>query len=139
MKSKLFSIGFTSLLALVVAAPAAFSSSSSYSFTLDNRVVDGSKNGQYHNLSKGSATISGKQHQYSSDPKPVGPNTISYQLWNKSSGNSFGVVKSVPNSDGTSNSVKGTYSGLGGGSKYYLLIFRTDDGRNIKGSGTVSN
>ena len=136
MKTKLFSVIILGLLALVMATPAITqAASNSYSFTLNYGVVDGSKNGQFYNLKKGTAKLSGKQYQYANDPNPVGPNTIYYQLRNKTSGNSFGTTSAR----GTNTSVSGSFSGLGGGTSYYLYIWRTDDGRDMKGSGTVSN
>lgn len=140
MKTKLFSVSVICILSIIIAMPSfAFAATNAYSFTMNLRIVDWSKNGQYFKLNKGTAKLSGTHYQYSSDPSPVGPNPITYQLWNKTSGNSFGTIKATPNKNGTSSSVSGSYSGLGGGTKYYLQIFRVDDGRNIKGSGKISN
>ncbi|MGM0865409.1 MAG: hypothetical protein ACQEWF_12105 [Bacillota bacterium] len=139
MKSKFFSFAVVCLLALVTAVPT-LAASNSFSFSMSYRVVDGSANGQFHNLKSGSAKINGSHRIFSSDSGAVGPNTVYYQLYNKTSGNSFGVVSSTPTKDGLLKNFSGTYSGLGGGTSYYLLIYKqADDGRNVKGSGTVSN
>jgi hypothetical protein len=138
LKTKLLSIGIIGFLALIMAIPA-LAASNSYSFTMNYRVVDGSANGQFHTLKSGTASIRGSHYQYSAEPNSVGPNPVNYQLYNKTSGNSFGIVKSTPTTDGSSKSFSGSYSGLGGGTSYYLFIWRTDDGRNIKGSGLIFN
>lgn len=112
--------------------------SNSYSFTMNYRVVDGSANGQFKKLSKGKAYISGTHKITKSLPGALGPYTLHYQLFNKTSGNSFGTVKSTPTKSGTSFS--GTYSGLGGGTKYYLFIYKIEwDGHTVQGSGKIYN
>ncbi|MEI3611086.1 hypothetical protein [Pseudogracilibacillus sp. SO30301A] len=139
MKNKLFSICLVVIFSVMVATPV-LAASNSYSFTMAHRVVDGGKNGQFMRLSKGSASISGSHYQSLAQSGATGPNSVRYTLYNKTSGNSFGTVTSTPTTDGKRKSFSGSYSGLGGGTKYYLLIWKTyEDGRTIKGSGTVSN
>lgn len=138
MKTNFFTLIITCMLLVVLAVPT-FAASSKYNFTMNYRVVDGSENGEYHTLSAGKAYIYGTHRQFSSVPNPTGPNTINYQLYNATSGNNFGIVKAIPNSYGEETTVSGTYSGLGGGTKYYLFIWRVDDGRDIKGSGSIYN
>lgn len=138
MKTKLFSF-FTVALLFVVTAVPALAASGNYGFTMSLRVVDGSENGQFYTLNKGSATIKGTHAVVSSLPGALGPNPINYQLYNKTSGNSFGIVKATPLANGERTTVSGTYTGLGGGTSYYLYIWRTDDGRTVNGSGTISN
>ena len=139
MKSKIFTFSVVCFLALIMAVPT-FAASSKYSFSMSYRYVDGSANGQFHSLSKGTAKIDGLHRQFSADANPTGPNTVHYQLRNKTSGKSYGVVSSTPYSDGSAKNVSGTYSGIGGGTNYYLVIWKdADDGRNTKGYGTVSN
>lgn len=141
MKKKsltIFTIGFICFMMLLPSF--ALAASSKYSFTMNYRVVDGSANGIYHSLSKGKAYIEGMQRVASKDkghvPKPY---TVNYTLYNKTSGNKFGNVAKTPPDSG-SNAVAGSYSGLGGGTKYYLLIWKTeDDGFNITGDGSVYN
>lgn len=59
---------------------------------------------------------------------------------NKTTGNEFGTIETKVPTGGTTGSVNGTFSGLGGGTNYYLLIWKVEeDGRTIEGSGTVSN
>lgn len=69
-------------------------------------------------------------------------NTIYAELRNKSSGNSFGsVTLGRPTLDGKSTSFSGKFTKkTGGGSKYYLIIYRTEsDGRTMTGSGTLKD
>jgi len=139
MKNKIFTLAIVGLLSLAMAIPT-LAASSSYSFTMNYRMVDGAANGQFHSLSAGTAKISGSHYQYASEPNPTGPNVINYQLWNKTSGNNFGIVKSTPTSDGNRVYFQGSYpTSVGGGTNYYLQIWRVDDGRDIKGSGSVYN
>ncbi|MGW8427490.1 hypothetical protein ACWGJQ_18610 [Peribacillus simplex] len=80
MKTKLFSVSVICILSIIIAMPSfAFAATNAYSFTMNLLIVDGSKNGQYFNLNKGTAKLSGTHYQYSSDPSPVGPNPITYQ------------------------------------------------------------
>jgi hypothetical protein len=140
MKSKTLAIGLVIMFIGMVVAMPALAASNSYSFTMEHRVVDGSNNGQFMSLSKGSASISGSQYQSAALPGATKPQEVNYTLYNKTSGNSFGTVSSTANIDGTSNGISGSYSGLGGGTNYYLLIWKTyEDGRTLEGSGTVSN
>lgn len=116
-----------------------FAASSSYNFTLSHRLVDGSNNNSFHKLDKGSVSIF-ETHQISSSEKGARDNALqlNYQLCNKTSGNCFGTVKATPKK--SRSYVNGTYKGLGGGSKYYLIIYRNrTDGHTNKGSGTLSN
>ncbi|MFC9596979.1 hypothetical protein ACFY5J_07520 [Peribacillus butanolivorans] len=137
MKTKIFSFGIVALLSFVMAVPT-LAASNSYGFSMSAAVVDGSKNGEYHTLNKGTAKIDGSHYVSSSRPGALTPSKVTYQLWNKTSGNSFGKVTATPDASGSKN-FSGSYSGLGGGSKYYLIIMKGDDGRTVKGSGKISN
>ncbi|WP_349729765.1 hypothetical protein [Peribacillus frigoritolerans] len=137
MKTKIFSFGLVALLSFVMAVPT-LAASSSYSFTMSGMAVDGSRNAEYHTLNKGTAKISGSHYVSSSLSGSGNPSKVTYQLWNKTSGNSFGKVTATPASSGSTN-VSGSFSGLGGGSKYYLIIMKGDDGKTVKGSGKLSN
>lgn len=140
MKQKVFSFFIVGLLLVSFAIPA-YAATSSYSFTMSFRVVDGSANKEFHKLDKGSVSISGSHRVSSSgDGARDTPLQLNYQLCNKTSGNCFGTVKATPRADGTRTYVNGTYSGLGGGTNYYLFIYRNGtDGHTISGSGTLSN
>lgn len=116
-----------------------FAGSSNYSFTLDHRVVDGSDNGTYHSLDKGTAYIDGGHYEYLTDKGALSTyNNITYVLYRSR----FGPDKSC-------GSIECDYytnpSGKIGtadekSSKYYLQIYKVeDDGHNIKGSGTIYN
>lgn len=139
MKNKFFTIIILSFITFVAVLPSvSLAASNSYNFTMSYRVVDGSENGKFMTLSKGTAEILGQHKIISSLPKPPPPYTLNYQLYNKTSGNSFGIVKSTPSS--TLRSFSGTYSGLGGGTSYYLFIWKTEiDGHTIQGKGDVFN
>lgn len=139
MKQKVFSFFIVGLLLVSFAIPA-YAATSSYSFSMSFRVVDGSANKEFHKLDKGSVSISGTHRVSSSGDGAYSPLQLNYQLCNKTSGNCFGTVKATPRADGKSSIVSGTYSGLGGGTNYYLLIYRNGtDGHTISGSGKLAN
>ncbi|MBZ5215433.1 hypothetical protein HU186_13945 [Bacillus paralicheniformis] len=140
MKTHIFSVAILGLLSLVMAIPT-LAASKNYSFTMEYRVVNGATHGKFFTLKAGKAKISGKQWQFKADPYAVGPNNVHYELKNKTTGNSFGQVVSKPYAENEKDKkVSGTYSGLGGGNRYYLMIWKVeDDGRDIKGNGSVYN
>ncbi|MBP1970988.1 hypothetical protein J2Z83_003125 [Virgibacillus natechei] len=139
MKQKGFTIIILGALLFLFAIPA-YAASNSFSFTMEHRVVDGSANGEFMTLSRGSAALSGSHYISSSKSGAGGPNQIAYQLCNQTSGNCFGIIRSTPRDDGLRRSFNGTYTGLGGGTSYYLMIYRgANDGHTISGSGTVRN
>src|SRR5699024_10140362 len=123
MKNKAFSIRLVIIFVFTMLAPPILAATKSYSFTMQLRLVDGSKNGRFMSLSKGQATIRGSHYQSSALEGAVGPNPVHYTLYNKTSGNSFGTISSTPTADGNRTYFSGKYSRLGGGTKYYLLIW----------------
>ncbi|MEB6551428.1 hypothetical protein MXL46_20680 [Heyndrickxia sporothermodurans] len=137
MKNKIFTIIIMSFITFVAVLPSiSMAATNRWSFTMEFRVVDGSKNGQFMTLSKGTADFEGTHKISSSKQGAVGPNKVNYQLYNKTTGNSFGIITDTPSK--TAHSFWGTFTGLGGGTKYYLFIWRgADDGHTISGSGTV--
>jgi hypothetical protein len=139
LKNKFFTIIILSFITFVAVLPSvSLAASNVYDFTMSYRVVDGSENGKFMTLSKGTAKISGRHKISSSLPGALGPFTVNYQLYNKTSGNSFGIVKDTPSK--TEHGFSGSYSGLGGGTSYYLFIWKSDvDGHTITGNGTVFN
>lgn len=115
--------------------------SSSVSFTMnwDGRYINGKNNGVYHSLSAGGVQIRGTIENTYTRPGAVGPNTITIELWNKTTGNYFGSVKVTPKAN-SRKSFSGTFSSVGGGNKYYLIIYRANaDGRRMVGNATLSN
>lgn len=55
------------------------------------------------------------------------------------SGNSFGEISVIPKADALKY-FSGTFSSVGGGTKYYLVAYRTEsDGRRIEADGTLKN
>lgn len=143
MKGKIFSL-LTVIVVIAVMAMPTFASSSNFSFVMKHRVVDGSKNGEYHSLNGGTyPTLSGEMYQdggflYNNNLR----NNVYVELRNKTSGNSFGAVDlGRPTLDGSSVDFSETFSKkTGGGSKYYLIVYRiADDGRVMRGSGTLED
>lgn len=143
MKGKIFSL-LTVIVVIAVMAMPTFASSSNFSFVMKHRVVDGSKNGEYHSLNGGTyPTLSGEMYQdggflYNNNLR----NNVYVELRNKTSGNSFGAVNlGRPTLDGSSVDFSETFSKkTGGGSKYYLIVYRiADDGRVMRGSGTLED
>ena len=142
MKSRLLTIALICMIMVVVATPV-FAVSSSFDFTISQRVVDGSKNGQYHKLNKGKAKISNAYvYQVAAKRGATSPQTLYVDLINKTTGNYFGTITiGKPTKDGKAKYFSGTFSkSVGGGSKYYLYVHRdASDGRTIYGNGKISN
>ncbi|MCC2373331.1 hypothetical protein LKM03_14465 [Bacillus paranthracis] len=104
---------------------------------MDHRVVDGSKNKQFHTLSKGSVYINGSAYVYSTDGGAVGPYDVNYTLYRSAWGSdpSYGTVNG-----GINKSFSGAYNVDKNSNEYYLFIWKTnDDGQNIRGTGKISN
>ena len=81
MKSKILSLILILTIVTALAIPA-MASSNSYNYTMNNRVVNGQKNGEYHTLSSGSASIDGSISIDSYDALPVAtPIAIGYTLY----------------------------------------------------------
>ncbi|MBA3925998.1 hypothetical protein [Listeria rustica] len=133
---------FVSIFSLPLIVKAA---STGYSFTMDKRVVDGSVTGKYHKLSKGNAYLTGSQYIYSADKGySKKANAIGYELRNKTTRNSFGSFSKALSSRSSTYPTKISKTRfsktVGGGTQYYLIMWKNDDdGNNVKGSGTVSN
>lgn len=142
MKTKLISIGIATLLAATMCIPV-FATSSSFGFTMSNRVVDGSENGAYHSLAGGTyPSISGSMIQVGGQTQSPDACTIYATLLNKTSGNSFGTVTlGRPDLNGHATDFSGRFSKkTGGGSKYYLIVYRNQsDGRVMSGTGTLKD
>ncbi len=143
MKRKIFTTIIIVLLLFTMSVPT-FAKSNAFEFTLSNRVVDGSQNGKYHSLDGGTyASISGSMIQTGGSTVNDSKYTIYAELCNKTSGNSFGVVTlGKPTGDITKTTFSGTFSKrkTGGGTKYYLIIYRGEsDGRTMSGSGTLKD
>lgn len=143
MKRKIFTAIIASTLLVTMSIPT-FAKSSEFKFTLEHRVVDGSKNGVYHALSGGTyPSISGTMRQTGGVTETDLRNNIYVELRNKTSGNSFGSVwLGRPSTDGTSISFSDTFSErkTGGGTKYYLIVYRAEsDGRIMEGSGDLED
>lgn len=143
MKRKIFSLCVAMLLLLTMSIPV-LAKSSSFSFELAHSIVDGSENNKYHTLDGGTyPKISGSMRQIGGSTVGAGTNTIYAKLYNKTSGNYFGTVElGKPDPDGWATSFSGTFNNkkTGGGSKYYLVIYRTNsDGRIMYGTGTLKD
>jgi len=69
-----------------------FANTSSWSFTMDYRYVNGAENGIYHKMDAGEMSISGKIWIYSKDSWfGETPNRIKYEVWKSS----FGLDENV--------------------------------------------
>ncbi|MEB2270548.1 hypothetical protein LAV33_09705 [Bacillus safensis] len=138
-KSSVFSVVMLVLFSFAMVVPT-FAKTNYYDFTMEYRAVNGADKKRFYELNKGPAKISGEQWELSKLPNANGPNTVYYELRNKSTGKDYGTVTSRPRADGKVNKVSGKYTGIGGGNKYYLFIYKIErDGRTIKGKGKVSN
>lgn len=61
-------------------------------------------------------------------------------LIRKSKRGSDPFSRGTPIASGTRSSVNGTFTGLGGGTNYYMVIYRDgNDGHYIEGFGTLTN
>lgn len=116
-----------------------FAGTGSYSFTMNNMVVDGSKNNIYYSLDKGAVYISGTHWECSTDQGALDTyNPITYVLLRKRVGpdKGCGSIKCSLFSDpsgqlGTADT---------NSSDYYLQVYKVeDDGHNIEGNGTIYN
>lgn len=118
-----------------------FANTSSWSFTMDYRYVNGAENGIYHKMDAGKMSISGKIWIYSKDSWfGKTPNRIKYEVWKSS----FGLDENVGKGDVIPQLPEGTeveFSKSFGEQKsgqYYLVFYKIDDdGYNIKGSGIL--
>lgn len=118
-----------------------YATSSNWGFSMnwDGRYVNGANNGVYHSLEKGGVQLSGTIENTYSRPGALGPYKVYIELLNKTSGNSFGEISVIPKADALKY-FSGTFSSVGGGTKYYLVAYRTEsDGRRIEADGTLKN
>ncbi len=132
------------IISIIVLIPV-YAATSSWKFSMSTGgcEVNGKKNGVFHKLSKGKVGISGEVYTHSNANGNGGPtNYLNFSLYNKTTGNYFGNVKVKPSgyAFGTKK-ISGTYSkAVGGGTKYYLVIYRSNsDGTKLSGSGKLKN
>lgn len=126
---------------LLISSIFVFALSSSWGFKMgsDGSYINGNNNKVYHSLAKGGVSITGIVKNSYSVLGATGPNQLTFVLMNRTSGNSFGKVYVTPKAGG-SKSFSGTFSSVGGGTTYYLVIYRANsDGRELVGSGTLKN
>lgn len=111
-----------------------FAASSGYSFYMENRMVNGKNNGEYHYLDKGSVMISGSG-TIVGGPSTGSKNKVHFTLVKDGFfGKEQGTV--IGDEEG---SVYGGYGSVEKG-KYYLQIWIADiDGYYRSGSGKVYN
>ncbi|WP_338554466.1 hypothetical protein [Paenibacillus sp. KS-LC4] len=139
MRQKLLSIMFGMILLCVLIAPIASANSSSFSFDLTFRVVDGAANGKYHKLSKGNLSISGTVTPYDNpNGAPAKINQISIAVYKKS-GTYVGTANVTPVAKlNTSTSFSQSLGTQSAETEYYLFISRLeDDGWDLSGQGTL--
>jgi hypothetical protein len=109
-------------------------------------VIDGSVNGVYHTLTVGSLTNSGSLWVTRTNPNPINPPTPFYIRVKKSV---FGIDPTICTTSAITPSImvgqqyNVSYSlncGSISSGTYYLYIWRNSiDGREVKGSGTLSS
>ena len=132
------------ILALVTIVPVlAATSNWKFSMSTGGCEVNGKKNGVFHKLSKGKIAINGDIYTHSNaNGNGSSTNYLNFALYNKTTGNYFGTVKAKPSgyAHGTKK-ISGTFSkAVGGGTKYYLVIYRGNgDGTKLSGSGKLKN
>lgn len=115
-----------------------FASSQSYSFTMNNRMVNGSKNGKFYYFNGGAVSISGS-HSITARRYPnYNPLPVFFEL--KECGlifdTSMGEVQGPP-----AGNVRGTLTNkTNKGKKYYLVIYTGEnDYITRQGSGRLNN
>lgn len=131
-----FKLLVLSLLVVFMFSCSVYAASSSYSFNMAYRVVDGKENGEIHSLDSGIARINGYHETYYSQYPMAPKQDIHYTL-----------VKDGFFGDNTINSIvislDSTFSrsfGTIDAGKYYLQIWKSSiDYHHTRGSGTLSN
>jgi len=117
-----------------------------YEFIMNNSVVDGNRNGRYFYLDKGDVYISGTHYLLSTDDwgESNGFNSVSYVLCMSKFGpdKKIGSVSAKVDPDSQWHYTDYGPEGCLGyaeksSSKYYLYIYKLDDGHNIAGSGVI--
>ncbi|MCI6157795.1 hypothetical protein ACQRBK_08050 [Peptoniphilaceae bacterium SGI.137] len=135
-RKKKFTFIFAIVLILTAFVTPVFASSSRYSFNMRQRVVDGKRNGQFHNLNSGTAHISGSHHIYESVYINAEKQDLHFTLYK----NQFGFDKEIGTIVVKNNtSFTGNFGKVQEG-KYYLKIWKASrDWHYTMGSGSVSN
>ena len=144
MKNKIFSLVLAVCLLLVMALPV-IANSVTWSFTMDLRVVDGDKNGVYHNMTAGTMKLTGNIWAYSKDSSPdPTPNKVYIEVWESKDwavDRKISVVPYATPSILLNSKVPISNGNLGTqpAGKYYSLIWKIEDDKwNIKGSGSLT-
>lgn len=119
--------------AMIIPFVFVYAASSSYSFTMQYRVVDGCDNDEFHYLDSGTVAISGSTSAGSSTQD------VKYELMRERFGpdKSFGTVNG-----GVNQSFTGTFPSAADidSSNYCLIVFRdSTDPWTVTGSGTIYN
>lgn len=132
--------------ALIMASPALASSSNWYFYQYrDGCVVDGSRNGVYHNLTAGTLIISGSMWTAALFPGATSVQGITIEVRRPAFLGSTIVCSTGPYYTNATN-IGPTYAvnvfkncgSVGAASDYYLFIWRAAiDGREIEGSGNL--
>jgi len=123
-----------------MAMPVALANSSSYSFTMDYRYVNGKDNGVTHGLSAGSLTNSGSLWAYRKAAGAVGPYSVTIAVVKDEIIDDTICTVSVTPS--TTLNEKKSFSKACGSvptGVYYIEAWKTnDDGWDIKAQGTLT-
>lgn len=124
------------ILMLVMFTASVFAASSRYSYDMKNRMVDGKRNNEFHNLSSGKAYIDGSHRTTYSEYPFARKESINYTLYK----NQFGFDKEIGTvGSSADSSIYGSFGSIDSG-KYYLKVWKTNiDYHHTSGSGKVSN
>jgi len=127
------------LLILSMFSANVLAASSKYKFDMKQRVVDGKKNKEFHNLSAGNAYISGSHRIYQSKYPDAKKEKIHYTLVENKLGFDKEISTITKPNNSYNTSVSGGFGKINKG-KYYLRIWKTNrDWHYTEGSGTVRN
>ena len=133
-------ISFKSIIALILVftlfVVPVFALSSGYSFNMRQRIVDGKKNGQFHNLDSGIAYINGSHHIYESVYVNAEKLDLHFTLFK----DQFGFDKEIGTIVVKNNTSFSRNFGRIEKGKYYLQIWKSSrDWHYTEGSGSVHN
>lgn len=137
-KQNNFALLLAVMLTIVLLFGNAFALSSSYSFSMNNREVNGAKNGEFHSVNAGTVRISGR-HAILEQEHVMDGETIFYELRKGSqlTYTSFGMVSAYAYGGGQYSNFSGSYNTTQSGDDYYLVISKNTIEIAAAGYGTL--
>lgn len=141
MRKQILSFALLIVFLIIMFTPVLAYDSSSWSYTMYYRVVDGKANGEFHYLDSGSMTISGSLTAFDKIAGATpSPNTVYFRVME----DVFGIDRVVGTAARTPSSTLNYWRsfsssfGTQPGGKYYLFIYTAeDDGWDTTGHGTL--